>query len=428
MKITISLFVSALAQYDYNGNTDLDQDNGARGSSIARGVRYKQPISPNEDELDQFSITKLASQLSSNSGEIDFNALAQMLFERQNGQRESTTTPKTIRIPKPTKSAKGDERVKTVNVVKQTGKSNRKTSFTNKTKKTKKTTARPRTPYQGPMKAGFRGGDQSKDPSDTRGHNFNSKISDYKRRQAAHKFAAILMERRAEQARRESEVFDETGSGSESTSLGRSTDLVRAAVNDQDWGAFYDYYEGDFNEFYDYAEELIETNQVQKNVDWSTELGKLNEVLGENRSPISCWTCKRTYWDNNSSGDLWDDCRTYGQLVTCPNQHLEDPGAPSYSSPVSCQITEHRFFGVTSELEVGCKQTRACQNNFLQNRMTGSVYGRTCRVESTFGTSKCRQCCATDSCFDGTTNTLARSFFDEDSEWFDTAAHATYSG
>merc|ERR1712131_110637 len=85
--------------------------------------------------------------------------------------------------------------------------------------------------------------------------------------------------------------------------------------------------------------------------------------------------------------------------------------------------TEHKFFGVTSELEVGCKQTRACQNNFEQNRMAGSVYGRTCRVESTFGTSKCRQCCSTNGCYDGTTNTMDQSSFDQDSEWFDTTNH-----
>ena len=66
---------------------------------------------------------------------------------------------------------------------------------------------------------------------------------------------------------------------------------------------FYDYYDGDNgNEFYDYAEQLIEEGTIGKNVDWSTELGKLNEQVGENRAPIQCWTCKRTYWDANSTG------------------------------------------------------------------------------------------------------------------------------
>jgi len=217
-------------------------------------------------------------------------------------------------------------------------------------------------------------------------------------------------------------VFSEEGSADGEN----ANSLLRTSMGNNNFG-FYDYYDGngDFDAFYDYAEQLIEEGTVGKNIDWSGQLR--NEQVGENRAPIQCWTCKRTYWDANSTGDLWADCRNHGTLVTCPNQHLEDTGSAHYAEPVSCQITEHKFFGVTSELEVGCKQTRACQNNWEQNRMAGSVYGRTCRVESTFGTSKCRQCCSTDSCYDGTTNTMDQSRFDQDSEWFDTSAHSVYN-
>ena len=56
-----------------------------------------------------------------------------------------------------------------------------------------------------------------------------------------------------------------------------------------------------------------------------------------------------------------------------------------------------------------------------------SVYGRSCRVESSFGTSKCRQCCEGDACYDGTETTLAQSLFDTDAEWMDQTNHATYT-
>ena len=145
----------------------------------------------------------------------------------------------------------------------------------------------------------------------------------------------------------------------------------------------------------------------------------------------------KTYWDPNSSGDLYADCRSQGEYIRCPD-HVEDSGADYFSAPVSCQITERKFFGVVSELHVGCKQTRACQNNFIQNRMMGrfndntswflsrtffSVYGRTCRPTSTFGISTCRQCCATDDCFSD--STVLSENFDDESEWFDTTNHAT---
>ena len=85
---------------------------------------------------------------------------------------------------------------------------------------------------------------------------------------------------------------------------------------------------------------------------------------------FSCWACSRNYWDADSTGDLYADCRNFGEPELC-DEHLEDSGSSHYSTPVSCQITERRFFGVVTELVVGCKQTQACQNNFIQNRMQG---------------------------------------------------------
>jgi len=401
------LIATALAQFDYNPNAEYESDYKP-DQTIARGVKFQRPTG----DVNQFAISSaLSEQLNAmggadaDSGNIDFGALAALLLERGNGPRPrstTTTTTAATTTPKPAKT-------------KVTGKrSKRPTKSTKAPKKTTTTAPPPNT-----MVAGFRVSNND-DKSDVRGHKRFNDHQKIKFRAAAIEFAEKLA---AYRATNRGAVFDEVGSGDDD----KSNNLLRTTMGNNNFG-FYDYYDGDNgNEFYDYAEQLIEEGTIGKNVDWSTELGKLNEQVGENRAPIQCWTCKRTYWDANSTGDLWADCRSHGRLVTCPNQHMEDTGSAHYSAPVSCQLTEHKFFGVTSELELGCKQTRACQNNFEQNRMAGSVYGRTCRVESTFGTSKCRQCCSTDSCYDGTTSTMDQSNFDQDSEWFDTAAHATYN-
>jgi len=416
MKLNCLLATAAVAQFDYNPNAEYDNDYNP-DNTIARGVKFQRPTG----DINQFAISSaLSEQLSAmggpdaDSGNIDFAALAALLLERGNGPRPRSTTTTTTAAPttpKPTKQAKQ------VNAVKITGKRAKRPSKTTKAPKPKKTTTTTVAPNT--MAAGFRVNNNN-DKSDVRGHAGFNEHQKIKFRAAAIQFAEKLQ---AYRASNRGQVFDEVGSGDDDN----SNSLLRTSMGNNNFG-FYDYYDGDnFNEFYDYAEQLIEEGTVGKNIDWNTELGKLNEQVGETRAPIQCWTCKRTYWDANSTGDLWADCRTHGRLVTCPNQHMEDTGSAHYSAPVSCQLTEHKFFGVTSELEVGCKQTRACQNNFEQNRMAGSVYGRTCRVESTFGTSKCRQCCSTDSCYDGTTSTMDQSRFDQDSEWFDTAAHATYN-
>ena len=53
-----------------------------------------------------------------------------------------------------------------------------------------------------------------------------------------------------------------------------------------------------------------------------------------------------------------------------------------------------------------------------------SVYGRNCRVESSFGTSKCRQCCTSNECFN---NAISGASFDTDAEWNDESNHPTYN-
>lgn len=239
----------------------------------------------------------------------------------------------------------------------------------------------------------------------------------HERKLAAYKLARKIREHRAQQKEKQfSDSVEASGNAEGVSSLG-----MRFQADDSglDFSEYYDM--EDFEDFYEYAESLTYSDIIDSP---NTTLDRI-EIVGENRTPISCWTCKRTYWDSDSTGDLYDDCRRTGELVTCP-QHLEDDGSSHFSSPMSCQITEHRFFGVVSELSVGCKQTRACDNNWKQNRMSGSVYGRSCRVESSFGTSKCRQCCEGDACYDGSEATLAQSLFDQDSEWFDQSNHATY--
>jgi len=174
----------------------------------------------------------------------------------------------------------------------------------------------------------------------------------------------------------------------------------------------------DYKYDYEYGKEVgIFDINVYDNYGYDTPM-----IQQKNLDGFSCWTCSQTYWDPNSSGDLYADCRSQGEYIRC-SDHVEDSGSDYFSAPVSCQITERKFFGVVSELHVGCKQTRACQNNFIQNRMMGSVYGRTCRPTSTFGISTCRQCCATDDCFSD--STVLSENFDDESEWFDTANHAT---
>lgn len=146
---------------------------------------------------------------------------------------------------------------------------------------------------------------------DIRGHKKFSDAQKIKFRSAAIQFAEKLQ---AYRASNQGTVFSEEGSADGKTlevhkvnwltiSGDNPNSLLRTSMGNNNFG-FYDYYDGngDFAAFYDYAEQLIEEGTVGKNIDWSAQLR--NEQVGENRAPIRCWTCKRTYWDPNSTGIL----------------------------------------------------------------------------------------------------------------------------
>lgn len=174
---------------------------------------------------------------------------------------------------------------------------------------------------------------------------------------------------------------------------------------------------------YDYGRDLYAIYEDYGYVTHGSSYGSKFEGYARDVDGFSCWACARNYWDKDSTGDLYADCRNFGEAVKC-SDHIEDGGSSHYTAPVSCQVTERRFFGIVTELHVGCKQTQACHNNFIQNRMQGSVYGRSCRPDRALGISTCRQCCSTDDCYSDA-NLIAENF-DEESEWFDESAHATY--
>ena len=63
---------------------------------------------------------------------------------------------------------------------------------------------------------------------------------------------------------------------------------------------FSDYHDmEDFEDFYAYAESLVDSDVIGSS---NTIMNRI-EVVGENRAPIQCWTCKRTYWDGDSTGN-----------------------------------------------------------------------------------------------------------------------------
>ena len=96
---------------------------------------------------------------------------------------------------------------------------------------------------------------------------------------------------------------------------------------------FEDYFQmNDFEEILEEANEIVEQNANQsesfslgtdyafdytytddftqaaegKFIDWTSsnpDIAKLEEVIGEERNAIRCWTCKRTYWDSGSTGE-----------------------------------------------------------------------------------------------------------------------------
>merc|ERR1712157_253974 len=103
MKLKISILASAaLAQFDYNPNAEYDEYNPETDNTIARGVRFERP----KGDINQFAISSaLADQLgalANTENDIDFDALAQILLQRQTG----TTTTEAPTTVKPTTAKK----------------------------------------------------------------------------------------------------------------------------------------------------------------------------------------------------------------------------------------------------------------------------------------------------------------------------------
>ena len=62
--------------------------------------------------------------------------------------------------------------------------------------------------------------------------------------------------------------------------------------------------ESDYSLDYTYTDDFTEAAEG-KFIDWTSanpDIAKLEEVIGEERNAIRCWTCKRTYWDAGSTG------------------------------------------------------------------------------------------------------------------------------
>ena len=63
--------------------------------------------------------------------------------------------------------------------------------------------------------------------------------------------------------------------------------------------------ESDYSLDYTYTDDFTEAAEG-KFIDWTSanpDIAKLEEVVGEERNAIRCWTCKRTYWDAGSTGE-----------------------------------------------------------------------------------------------------------------------------
>jgi len=95
-------------------------------------------------------------------------------------------------------------------------------------------------------------------------------------------------------------------------------------------------------------------------------------------APISCWTCRNAY--------SYEQCQTAGYLVTCqPNQ-------------TACELEVRKRNNHVIQVNTGCKQALACENNKSQNFAQSDPAHTQCRPESGYDHSVCRQCCYDDSC------------------------------
>ena len=95
-------------------------------------------------------------------------------------------------------------------------------------------------------------------------------------------------------------------------------------------------------------------------------------------SSISCWTC-------NSRN--WAECANTGTLVQCEE------------SATSCELEIRRRDGQIEQINTGCKQREACENNKAQNYVSlENTENNQCRPDEDEGPSVCRQCCHSNNC------------------------------
>lgn len=96
-------------------------------------------------------------------------------------------------------------------------------------------------------------------------------------------------------------------------------------------------------------------------------------------SSIACWTC------NNAAN--WAECANHGSLVQCEE------------SATSCELEIRRRDGAIEQINTGCKQREACENNKAQNYVSlDYTDNNQCRPDEDEGPSVCRQCCHSNNC------------------------------
>merc|ERR1712176_179533 len=93
---------------------------------------------------------------------------------------------------------------------------------------------------------------------------------------------------------------------------------------------------------------------------------------------LKCWTCRNAY--------SYQQCEAEGTLVTCQD------------SQKSCELEVRERNGYVIQVNTGCKQAMACENNKAQNFQGNNPAQTQCRPEPGYTHSVCRQCCYDDSC------------------------------
>lgn len=98
---------------------------------------------------------------------------------------------------------------------------------------------------------------------------------------------------------------------------------------------------------------------------------------------LTCWKC---------NAKSFDDCEAYGYVETCQ------------SNQESCEleIRERSHYKsqarIIEQINMGCKQKMACENNHSQNFQGDNPAYTQCRPEMDYTHSVCRQCCSENNC------------------------------